>query len=205
MHIKYLGCDQYLFGSILELLVSFILPLSPDENLKAVWQALQQAYKSLRTPQQVQYRYLNRLSMFMRSGYAKLRGKAAEIRHLGKALYVVWLKFHKKDLQIHRDIALVLKLNCAMETLIEDYRTEYSFPPEAARRFQSACDGMLLMLSKVAKHYAEEGQQFFDLTNKWHFLQHLGLLAGGISPRPLQIYGVFVFSSVWRFKTESIL
>ncbi|OLP80377.1 hypothetical protein AK812_SmicGene39217 [Symbiodinium microadriaticum] len=80
---------------------------------------------------------------------------AAEIRHLGKALYVVWLKFQKKDLQIHRDIALVLKLNCAMETLIEDYRTEYSFPPEAARRFQSACDGMLLMLSKVAKHYAE--------------------------------------------------
>ena len=185
MHVKYLGTDQYLFGSILELLVSWVLDGSPEENLKRVWASLQEAYNSLRTPVQQRYRYLNRLTMFMRSGYAKLRGKASEIRHLGKALQIVWLKFYNKRLGVHRDIALILKLNCAMESIIEDNRSEYAFPPEAATRFRTSCDGMLLLLSKTAKHFAEDGQQFFDLTSKNHLLQHLGILAGGISPRPL--------------------
>ena len=185
MHVKYLGTDQYLFGSILELLVSWVLDGSPEENLKRVWASLQEAYNSLRTPVQQRYRYLNRLTMFMRSGYAKPRGKASEIRHLGKALQIVWLKFYNKRLGVHRDIALILKLNCAMESIIEDNRSEYAFPPEAATRFRTSCDGMLLLLSKTAKHFAEDGQQFFDLTSKNHLLQHLGILAGGISPRPL--------------------
>eukprot|EP00439_Symbiodinium_sp_Y106_P030300 s2_g3.t1 len=136
MHVKYLGTDQYLFGSILELLVSWVLDGSPEENLKRVWASLQEAYNSLRTPVQQRYRYLNRLTMFMRSGYAKLRGKASEIRHLGKALQIVWLKFYNKRLGVHRDIALILKLNCAMESIIEDNRSEYAFPPEAATRFR---------------------------------------------------------------------
>ena len=122
MHVKYLGTDQYLFGSILELLVSWVLDGSPEENLKRVWASLQEAYNSLRTPVQQRYRYLNRLTMFMRSGYAKLRGKASEIRHLGKALQIMWLKFYNKRLGVHRDIALILKLNCAMESIIEDNR-----------------------------------------------------------------------------------
>ena len=183
MHVKYLGCDQYMFGAVLELLTTAIMGGAPEENLRAVWAALKDAYKQLHTPPQARYRYLNKLSMFTRKGYAKLRGKAGEIRHLGRALRVVFEKFYNPAIEVHREILLMLRFNNAMERILEENRFEYSLPPAAAQEFRQACDGMLLLQAKIARHFAESGCQLFDLTTKCHLLQHLGLLGGAISPR----------------------
>ena len=183
MHVKYLGCDQYMFGAVLEVLVSHVLPGSPADNLKTVWDALLGAYRMLGTPPSARYRYLNKLSMFMRAGYSKLRGKAGEIRHLGKALCKVWETLHDPTVQIHREILLMLRCNVAMESVIEEFRYRYALPPAPAEKFRQNCDAMLLIQAKIARFYAENGLQLFDLTSKCHLLQHLGILAAFISPR----------------------
>ena len=113
LHVKYLGYDMYVFGSVLELSCRSILLESPEANLATVWRRLQAAYGRLKTPAQARYRYLTKLSMFMRNGYAKLRGKGAEVRHLGRALVLVFEEFYNNALQTHREILLMLQLNVA--------------------------------------------------------------------------------------------
>ncbi|CAE7347940.1 unnamed protein product, partial [Symbiodinium sp. KB8] len=130
MHIKYLGVDQHIFGAVLELLTTIMLPKSAEENLKDVWAALQNAYRVLHTPPSARYRYLTKLSMFIRAGYAKLRGKASEVRHLGRALSRVFDDFMNDALQIHRDISRMLHFNIEMENILEQNRAKYALPEE---------------------------------------------------------------------------
>ena len=183
MHVKYLGCDQYQFGAVLELLTTTILGGSDEENLRTVWAALQTAYTELHTPPQARYRYLTKLSMFIRKGYSKLRGKAGELRHLGHALTLVFQKFMNPHLQVHREILLMLQANNFMERLLEENRFRYSLSTSDARRFEEACNSMLLLQASVARHFAEAGKQLFDVTSKCHLLQHLAMTAGGVNPR----------------------
>ena len=183
LHVKYLGCDMYSFGSVLELLCRSILPGSPEANLSLVWARLQSAYNRLRTPLQSRYRYLTKLSMFIRSGYSKLRGKGSEVRHLGRALCLVFQECHNEHLEVHREILLMLQLNAEMENILEANKDHYAFPGPEAARFTTACDSMLVLQSKIARAFAESGVQLFDLTSKTHLLQHLGMLARAISPR----------------------
>ena len=183
LHVKYLGYDMYVFGSVLELLCRSILPESPEASLATIWRRLQAAYGRLKTPVQARYRYLTKLSMFMRKGYAKLRGKGSEVRHLGRALALVFEQFYNNALQTHREILLMLQLNVEMENILEANRNEYALPGDEAARFEGACDSMLILNGKIARTFAENGLQLFDLTAKAHLLQHLGILARGISPR----------------------
>ena len=51
----------------------------------------------------VRFRYLNKLSMFVRqSGFPKLRGKAAEIRYLAGPMLEVWSRHMNEAVQLHR-------------------------------------------------------------------------------------------------------
>ena len=183
LHCKYLGSDQYQFGAVFEVLVRFVLPGAPDENLERVWEALQEAYRALRTPLQSRYRYINKLSMFIRKGYSKLRGKGGEIRHLGFALTLVFKKFMNAGLRVHREILYMLQANNTMERLLSENRTRWSFDAESAAQFATACSEMLSLQARVARHFAESGEQLFDMTPKCHFLQHLAIMSNGISPR----------------------
>ena len=166
MHIKYLGVDQHIFGAVLELLTTIMLPKSAEENLKDVWAALQNAYRVLHTPPSARYRYLTKLTMFIRAGYAKLRGKASEVRHLGRALSRVFDDFMNDALQIHRDISRMLHFNIEMENILEQNRAKYALPEEEATRFARSCDAMLLLQERIARHVAI-----------------LGILARAINPR----------------------
>ncbi len=75
MHLKYLGCDQQMFGSVFILLVYDVLPGTPQANLDECWEFIQDYYKAHNTA--YQYQYLNKLTMFVRkTGYTKLRGKS---------------------------------------------------------------------------------------------------------------------------------
>ena len=183
LHCKYLGSDQYQFGAVLEMLTRFILKGTPEANLATIWEALQKAYDRLRTPLQSRFRYLNKLSMFIRAGYSKLRGKGGEIRHLGFALTIVFRRFMNKNLQVHREVLYMLEANNRMEKLLEENRTQWAFDAEPAMQFEEACEQMFLLQARVARHFAESGERLFDMTPKCHFLQHLAIMAKGISPR----------------------
>ena len=77
MHMKYLGHDQLVYGSIFYLLTKFAMGGgSPLANLQILWGDIQSYYNSHQVP--CRFRYLNKMSMFQRKEgqYPKLRGKA---------------------------------------------------------------------------------------------------------------------------------
>ena len=181
MHAKYLGHDQQTYGSVLSLMVHFVLPGQPEKNLETIWKDIQEYYREFQTP--VRYKYLNRLSMFQRKTYPKLRGKAAEIKYLAGPLLHVWQKYYNPQLSIHRDILLYLKLNLQIEEQLVDNKDNTSFPEEEAARFEGSVTSMLLLLTRIAEHFLDEN--LFNITQKAHFIQHVALLAGYINPRLL--------------------
>ena len=156
MHSKYLGTDQYVFGSILALLTcSGMMPATPDRNVDTLHKFIQRWYRDHNTP--VRYRYLNRLSMFLRqSGCPKLRGKAAELRYFGKPLLAAWERYMNRHISIHIDIQLLLKMNVFMEDLLSEHRDDICFPPDQAGAFEEACCTMLTLHGKLAVHFADE-------------------------------------------------
>ena len=140
MHVKYLGHDMLVYGSVLSLLVHHVLPSAePLVNLKRVWADIQWYYQRYNVP--CRYRYLNRLSMFDRKApqYPKLRGKAAEIKYLCGPLRYVWDKYHNNALVVHRQIALYLKMNQEIEETLIVRKELLALPSEDADKFEETC------------------------------------------------------------------
>ena len=193
MHSKYLGTDQYVYGSCLALLVCEILHGTPEENVQTIWMDIKQYYRDHNV--KIRYRYLNKLTMFLRkSGAPKLRGKACEIRHVAGAILHVWTKYMSGDLQIHKEIKILLKCSVRMEDLITDNRHEIAFAPEEASKYARTCQHMLTLHASLANHFAEEQTALFSLTSKAHMLQHISLLSHCINPRlvPRQEIAIFL-------------
>ena len=184
MHTKYLGVDQYAFGSTLALLTCTDMMDEGSEaaNLERCWSFIQRFYREHRT--KVRFGYLNRLTMFLRqSGCPKLRGKAAEIRYLIHPLLALWKEFQNPELLLHKRIRWMLEANRFLEDMLTEYEQEVALPPAAARSFQDACSTMLSLYAQIAQHFASEGLDLFTLTSKAHMMQHIALLAPCISPR----------------------
>ena len=182
MHCKYLGHDQFVFGAVLALLCKWVLPREPLQNLQTVWADLCDAYKRDETP--VRYRYLNKMTMFIRkSGYPKLRGKAAEVKWLAGPLREVWEKHHNPNLRVHRELLLYLKLNEQVEEMLMTHKTEVKFPEGEAPKFEETVTNMLLLLTRIAEHFLVE--KLCNLTQKAHFLQHIAMLVRFLNPRLL--------------------
>ena len=186
-HAKYLGMDQYQFGSVLYLLVFIVMQGSPMQNLTKIWVCVKQYYKEHKTP--VRHRYLNKLTMFCRKkGFPKLRGKAAEIKYFGKPLLAVWSKWMNPALVVHRRIHLMLKCNVMMEDIMSEHKNDFALPPESATKFKQTAFTMAQLQTQVAEHFLsnclhEQGQPLFDITSKTHMVLHCALLSGSINPR----------------------
>ena len=182
MHCKYLGTDMVQFGSILALLVLFVMPDTPEINLASCWRFIKEWYRVHQT--QMRYRSLTRLTMFLRKKAGpKLRGKAGEIRHFGEPLLALCKKRANKDDILHKKITLLLKFNVAMEAHITQHKDDTAFPDAAAQQFQSACENMLLLHADLAQIFAGHGMDYFSLTSKTHMLQHVAMLSACLSPR----------------------
>ena len=182
LHIKYLGLDQFLYGSIIYMIVFYILPGTPEVNMQSFWVLLQQQYSALAVASR--YRYLNKLSMIVRkTGAPKLRGKGAEIRHLSRPILNIWAANMNAALETHRKIHLMLKLNANAEQLLTEHREDFTLPRAAASKFQTCVDGLLMLQHELQEHFKDEDQRLFNVTEKSHFAQHCSILARHVSPR----------------------
>jgi hypothetical protein len=232
MHSKYLGMDQYQFGATLYVLVFMVMAATPKQNLSRVWTLVKAYYKDNKT--RTRYKYLNKLSMFVRklgslstfcftvcfspgsllllyldlislfwepsvhlgkSGFAKLRGKAGEIRHFGAALCHVWSLFMNPVLLLHRQIHLMLKLNVKLEDILTEHRDAFKLPDAVAEDFCKTAFAMAQLQTTIADHFIQEGsvQNLFDVTSKTHFVLHSAELAKHVNPR-----------LVWCFRGEDM-
>ena len=160
-------------------------PWSWKEDLKRTWQDAglpEKFFKENKTP--TPFRYMTKLSMFIRNGkFPKLRGKASEIRHFGKALLALWNRYANSALILHRRTALMLKHNVHLETMITNHKEDFAFPAGPAQEFEETATGMLLLLTQIADHFVEEGLKVFDITSKSHFLQEMAIMSRCVSPK----------------------
>lgn len=116
---------QVLYGSVLHLLVHYILPSTPERNLATVWKEILHQYKTL----EVKNTYSSmKLTMFGARGGCKLKGTAAELRDFGKALLPVWRHHANNKLELHRKVELVLKLGNHMEWILDEHPTDFALP-----------------------------------------------------------------------------
>jgi hypothetical protein len=184
MHTKYLGVDQYMFGSVMYALMFFVMPKSPQENMNDCWQFILAFYKQHRTPHR--YRYLKKLTMFVRkTGGPKLRGRAAEIRSFGGPLLALWQNYMRPDREVHRSTHLMLKLNVSMEGLMNLHKVFYKLPAVAAEQVKNSAFVMAQLQQQLATFF--EGDfpdlHLFSVTTKMHLLLHIAHDARFINPR----------------------
>ena len=106
MHCKSLGIDKPLLGSVLYVLIHFVLPGDVEENLQVVWDDIQEAYDDIGTENR--YGHMRR-TMFTTKSQPKLKGKAAEVRDMGPVMVRVWRKHMNANLLIHQKILVVLE------------------------------------------------------------------------------------------------
>ena len=106
MHCKSLGIDKPLLGSVLYVLIHYILPGVVEENLQEVWDDIQEAYEHFGSENR--YGHMRR-TMFTTKSQPKLKGKAAEVRDMGPVMVRVWRKHMNANLLIHQKILVVLE------------------------------------------------------------------------------------------------
>ena len=181
MHVKLLGTDMYLFGSVLWILVYMLLPNSPEENMDAVETLLLQYFVDSR-----EYGCFSniKISMFTnpltpRAKYPKLKGKAGEIKTLGPALLHVWSHYMDARNAVHRRIRATLQLTVEANAIVANNRGCFRMSGEDARRLRKVIFDFLSLYNALASYYmqAATAERLFDVTIKFHYLAHLALSA----------------------------
>ena len=212
MHCKHLGADQYTFGSVLYLLVYFIMGGTQQDNLDKIWKHIQGYYSS--------HKHLTRytamkLTMFKKpkDEGPKLRGKAAQVKSFCEPCLSAWLKFSgatnasggTADAMLC-NITTLLRANCKIEQLMSNNKFKYAFSKDDATTLKQAMFSMLQLQTTVAHHYATvEKIKVFTVTTKSHFLAHLALQAHVINPAVCWCYKGEDFMQCMRTLTENCI
>ena len=95
-----------MLGSVLYLLINFVMQESPEETLAIVWDFVQLAYDAFES--QNKYSQL-RMTMFHSKSQPKMRGKAAEIKDFLPVVLALWRHFGNQKLILHQKILYVLE------------------------------------------------------------------------------------------------
>ena len=186
-----------MYGSVLYLLCFHVLSSSPLENLKVVANKIREYYKVHHT--QVRYRYMNRLSMFMRkSGFPCLRGKAAEVKHLGKALEASWRKHMRHDREIHQQIALMMKTNNQVETVLDRHKGSYKVPEPVASVLRASAHSAMQLQQHLREVFQHDERPLFTVTSKAHMLVHCAINAAFLHPQLSWCYRGEDFMRLWQ-------
>ena len=183
MHCRYLGTDQHQYASVLYLLVFEMMPHEPLQNLQQLWKEIKDLYRDLGVKNQ--YNFFGKISMFYKkSGECRLRGKASEVRFIGSVLQVLWERRRNAELEIHRMISCMLKLNTQLETILQDHKGCNALPPEEAAVFEQSCQKMCHLQCLLYDHFCNEENtpRLFPVTAKLHALVHISKLSRYISP-----------------------
>lgn len=184
MHVKYLGADQYLYGSCLHLLCFCILPGTPIENLAVIWTWMQAYYQQHKPA--TRYRQFSKLTMFQKkNGIPKLRGKASEVKAFGPVLLAMWRHFMNKGNTIHKQIRFLLKKNIEIDSIVGEFPVSegyYCIPEDGYQRLVEASFQVAQTTKSLNEHYNAEDTKAFTVTAKVHCILHVVLLAKWMHP-----------------------
>ena len=185
MHNLYLGWLQFLYGSIMFLLVFHVLPGEPLANLKHIGAFIKEFQKGDKTRQKFRPR-LDKLSMFQKAkGFPKLKGRAADIRGLDKAMMACWEHHLDSDNPQYLQISALLQLNVEVHDVLDRFSPKMGYlalPDNVHAEVLPKCFQMVQLHVQLQDHYAATDLQIFNLTSKTHFCLHTMQLSNAIHP-----------------------
>lgn len=177
MHVKYLGYIQYFLGSVLYLLCYVIMPQDPLSNLRQIGLMVSRFQRQLELPTRVPMNFFTKLSLFKRkTGFPKLKGKAAQVKALVPTLARVWQRWSSQDNLHHRRIGLVFKLDLEMEKLLNEYQPNdgyYALPAAEASTLRQKHNQMAQLMVMLEDFYKDEARPLFNVVSKLHYACHL--------------------------------
>ena len=195
MHNMFLGWLQYAYGSIFYLLTHECLSLEPLANLKTVWTFIKEIQRHDASRHGYRHR-LDKLSMFTKQkGYPKLKGRAADIKGLDKALQLCWTQYMFPDNMQHAQIAAFLALNVEIAEILDTYSPKYGHMGVPAGPYEDMCTKVAQMAQlhlQLCEHYKDQEVSLFNMTSKTHFVIHSIQLSKHLHP-----------SLAWCFKGEN--
>ena len=174
MHTKHLGVDQYLFGSVLMMMVSevdgnrMMGRRSQEDNVAELWEELKELHRSMSLNDG--YSEL-RLSMFSPSSaeqFPCLKGKAAEALALGRPL----LKAFENRMDVankhHRLVRLALQSSVELEVILARTKDKFRLTGADAEQFRSHCFRYAQCVSALGTYYHGKVIWLFHFTAKMH-------------------------------------
>ena len=112
-----------------------------------------------------------------------LKGKAAELRHLGPALLDAFAHFMVPDNIQHKQVKLMLELSQKIESTLDQYAASFRFPSEVAKDFELSCWSFVQLNTSLAHFYHPQHIMLFNHTIKFHYIIHIGMISRYINPR----------------------
>ena len=109
----------------MDLLVHEKMPDTPEKNLGKLWSIIRSQYEVLN----IESRYSSmKMSMFKGAKGTKLKGTAAEIRHIGRPLLKAWTLYMTKGERIDDLVELALRQGSNMETILDASADKFAVP-----------------------------------------------------------------------------
>ena len=191
MHCKYLGVDQYFYGSVLKVLVFTSMEGEPANNMDKIMAVLREYFQKYKVPNA--YRHIS-VSMWNNKDAPKLKGRAAELRHLGSALRYAFQKFMLQD-PFHKKILATLKLNIELEVLL-DQETGWNFQGAAYNALCKAGHDFMCGYNACQAAASRQGLELFTVTIKGHHVLHALRRANWIHPKAVWCFGGEAFMKI---------
>ena len=191
MHVKYMGVDMYLFGSILVYLVfTFTGNLPADsygERLNRVWSHCLDYDRNHAVERKSRFSNM-RIGMFTKEAswrtiFPKLKGRAAEVKHFGPALLHACRQMLDPTNGDHASMILSLEMSCKIDDILNNHPDDFMLPPPVATEFQGAVFVYMNHFGALARRFNADGRCLFNVTVKTHFLCHIALRCFALNPR----------------------
>lgn len=121
-----------------------------------------------------------------RKTFPKLKGRAAEVKHLMPALLWFWKSVRNPADSVHNQVELALQCSVYMDEALDNHRDLDCLPPVIAENFKQAGFALNAAMNYLLVHFAslgEDSEYLFNIVPKNHYLCHLALQAYYINPR----------------------
>ena len=173
--------------SIHDLQTISVLGSTPEERLAVVWGFCMEYYGANPVDATTRYTRLY-LSMFSslrswRTSFPKLKGKAAQVKHLTPALAYAWSKVREVGNPKHDAVSLALDMSVQMDRVLDDHPGAVVLPNDASDDFIAVSFVFLNQYTRLATLYNTGGDMVFNVTVKSHMVAHIALRAGDLNPR----------------------
>ena len=130
-----------------------------------------------------------KIGMFYSVGeFARLKGRAAELRNFGRPLLNVFTKFMDNSNRIHKLIRLGLHFSMLMEDILDRNVSEFVLNQTDHREFLESCYNFLAAQTALGNHYHPKGLLRLHCTIKSHYMLHIALYSRYMNPRLVWTY-----------------